>query len=66
MKPKYALTEVSSPRLVQALCKTSTSCIDPVILFDKDDKIGQSILIEILSLPFQKCWICEVKRLVEG
>ena len=24
MKPKYALTEVSGPRLVQALCKTST------------------------------------------
>jgi len=31
---------VSGPGLVQALCKTS--CIDPVILFNKDDKIGQS------------------------
>ena len=31
---------VPGPGLVQALCKTS--CIDPVILFDKDDKIGQS------------------------
>ena len=35
-----SLTEVFGPGLVQALCKTS--CIDPVIIFDKDDKIGQS------------------------
>jgi len=41
MKPKYMVTEVSGPGLVvQALGKTS--CIDPVILLDKADRIRQS------------------------
>ena len=42
IRAQRSIYVVSGPGLVQTLCKTSTSCIDPVILFDKDDKIGQS------------------------
>ena len=70
MKPKYALTEVFTLYLVPDSFKHSVKPQPHVLTLSffstKMTKLDKVISIEILSLPFEKCWICEAKRLVEG
>ena len=60
---------VSGPGLVQALCKMSTSCIDLVILFSKDDKMTKWYPLksfrccsESVRFVRQSIWLREGRR----